>query len=274
MRRASLPAGRRAARISGARPLPHLLALLALLVVPVVAWAQGTEIPVGSKVLVVNTEGQGLNVRESPSQSAKLVVKAPEQSILEVVGAERRAENRRWLQVQDDAGRVGWAVVDYLSVLAAPPRTVIQQGGLPDSQQDPGTPPPQESDPPPGSAPPSTAAQEPTATPPPTPTPKPGTPLAVEAKVKVPETSDRRQTLTVTVSRDGSPVSDVTIIAITQNVDPPIVRMLGRTNDEGIVSRTFDIKRDDGEKGTVVQVVTAVHPDGGTGWESVSWFKR
>jgi Bacterial SH3 domain len=272
MRGDSSPMRCRAARLPGARPLPHLLALLAILVVPVVAWAQGTEILVGSKVLVVNTEGQGLNLRESPSQSAKLVVKAPEQSILEVVGAERRAENRRWVQVRDDGGRVGWAAVDYLSVLAAPPRTIVQQGGLPESQEDPG-PPPQDSNPP-GSGPGSTTAQEPTATPPPTPTPKPGSPLTVEAKAKVPETSDRRQTLTVTVSRDGSPVSDVTIIAITQNVDPPIVRILGRTDDEGIVSRSFDIKRDDGEKGTVVQVVTAVHPDGGTGWESVSWFKR
>ena len=96
-------------------------------------------------------------------------------------------------------------------------------------------------------------------------------PIEYDPRVKFPETSQREQTLTVTVTRDGVPVPGAQVTAITQDSDQELIREFDPTDEEGKTVRSFSIRR---EKGTIVLLVTAVAPDGGKGEKEVSYFRR
>ena len=71
---------------------------------------------------VVNTEGQGANMRAEPSPGAALVRTVREGTELELIGPEREGGGRRWRNVRDPAnGASGWIVSELLEVSAAPP---------------------------------------------------------------------------------------------------------------------------------------------------------
>jgi hypothetical protein len=241
----------------GRPPFSAAAMLIVLLCMPLIVLAQGSDPPVGSTVEVSNTGTSSLNLRESPSQGATIVARLSGGTRLEVVGAGRSAEGLRWLQVRTSDGTSGWAAADFLTVVSTPTPT-------PRSQSPTST--PRET-----SSQSATATPERTSTPVPAATPQPGSSLEVDARVKVPETSDSEQGVIVTVTREGQPVEDVLVTVIVQNVDPPIVRELEPTDDEGVTSKTIEVK---GEKGTITVVAVAVHPDGGRGWDAVSYFRR
>jgi hypothetical protein len=234
-----------------------LLALALLLAVPLVVAAQSANVAVGSTVRVSGTDGQGLNLRESPGWTALVLLRLPEGTLLEVVGPARQADALRWLNVREPGGKTGWVAADFAAVVSTP--TAVPTRAAAGS-----------SEPTPTGVP-STSSATPTSGPEPTATAAPGNALEVDPRVKYPETAEREQTLTVTVTRNGAPVRDVQVVAITQDSDPPLVRELDPTNAEGVTTRSFDIRR---EKGTVVLVVVAVAPDGGKGNKSVSYFRR
>jgi hypothetical protein len=75
----------------------------------------------GERARVVNTEGQGANIRAEPSPTGALVRTVREGTELELIGAEREGGGRRWRNVRDPAsGASGWIVSDLLAALPAP----------------------------------------------------------------------------------------------------------------------------------------------------------
>jgi len=245
------------------RPLPLGYALLALavgalvLLGPLGAAAQSADLPVGTTARVVDTGGEGLNLRSAPSRTGVVVARLPEGTILDVTGPEQAGDGMRWIPVREPEGKTGWVAAQFLAAVFK----AVATGGP--SVVGAATP---------------TAEPTPRATPTPAlalttplPTPTPGPPVDVDARVKFPETDHRDQGITVTVTRLGVPVPDARVWVTVEDSDPLLVRELAPTNLEGQAVRTFDIRK---EKGTVVLLVTAEAPDGGKGRQTVSFFRR
>jgi len=70
---------------------------------------------------VVNTDGQGANMRRSPSVSAQRVKLIPEGTIVELLGPETRGDGYSWRNVRDAAGSSGYIIADYLQPIQGSP---------------------------------------------------------------------------------------------------------------------------------------------------------
>jgi len=110
----------------------------------------------GERARVVNTEGQGANMRAEPSPDAALVRTIREGTELELIGAEREGGGRRWRNVRDPAsGASGWIVTDLLDPIpSAPPPAA------PASEPKPSGAPKPSGSPAPAASPPSAAAPD------------------------------------------------------------------------------------------------------------------
>jgi hypothetical protein len=76
--------------------------------------------PGPERLRVVNTEGQGANLRAEPGPTADRVKIVREGGELEALGPEREAGGRRWRNVRDPSdGATGWVVADLLIPLPA-----------------------------------------------------------------------------------------------------------------------------------------------------------
>ncbi|HYU18605.1 MAG TPA: SH3 domain-containing protein [Chloroflexota bacterium] len=234
-----------------------LLPLAIVILAPFEVGAQSADPPVGSTVRVVDTGGRGLNLRNGPGLSAPVALSVDEGTTLQVLGPARPADGFRWIELREPGGMVGWAAVDFLLVVSGPsstptptPTRVVAAPSAPTAT--------------------STPTLEPTQGPELTATPTPTNGLEIEARVKVPETADKDQTLTVTVYRNGAPAPDIQVVAVVQNTDPPIIRDMEPTDSNGRTVRSFVVR----DKGTIVIVVIAVAPDGTKGHQTVSYFRR
>jgi hypothetical protein len=83
--------------------------------IPLPTVAPGT-IGVGVVVEVTGTGGAGLNLREAPNKSAKVLYRAMEHEVFSVVGGPRQGDGETWWQLQGvyDTSHEGWAVETYL----------------------------------------------------------------------------------------------------------------------------------------------------------------
>ena len=70
---------------------------------------------------IVNTEGQGANMRRAPSVSAPRVRLVEEGTIVELVGGEQRGDGYTWRNIRDVDGEAGYVIVEYLQPIQAPP---------------------------------------------------------------------------------------------------------------------------------------------------------
>jgi SH3-like domain-containing protein len=70
---------------------------------------------------VVNTEGQGANMRRAPSVSAQRVKLLVEGTIVELIGTEQRGDGYAWRNVRDVDGSNGYVIADYLAPIQGPP---------------------------------------------------------------------------------------------------------------------------------------------------------
>ncbi len=70
---------------------------------------------------VVNTEGQGANMRRAPSVSAQRVKLVEEGTVVELVGGEQRGDGYTWRNIRDVDGSTGYVIADYLQPIQAPP---------------------------------------------------------------------------------------------------------------------------------------------------------
>jgi SH3-like domain-containing protein len=78
------------------------------------AFASPTPTPRGERVQVGNTQGQGANLRREPSPTGERVRVVPDGAIVEVIGPDREVEGRRWRNVRDADGEVGWILSSLL----------------------------------------------------------------------------------------------------------------------------------------------------------------
>lgn len=82
--------------------------------------------PPARSARVVDTEGQGANMRRSASVSAQRVKVIPEGTIVELVGGETRGDGYTWRNVRDVDGQSGFVIADYLQpIQAAPGATAV-----------------------------------------------------------------------------------------------------------------------------------------------------
>jgi len=79
-------------------------------------------ITVGDFVQVFNTGGSGLRVRSTPSTQSDTLFIAKEAEVFEVQGGPKQSDNYTWwyLESSIDHSRAGWAVADFLTVVATP----------------------------------------------------------------------------------------------------------------------------------------------------------
>ena len=79
------------------------------------------ESPPAVSAKVVNTDGQGANMRRTASVSAQRVKLLPEGTIVELLGPEVRGDGYGWRNVRDADGAAGFVIVDYLHPIQGPP---------------------------------------------------------------------------------------------------------------------------------------------------------
>lgn len=70
---------------------------------------------------VVNTEGQGANMRRAPSVSAQRVKLVVEGTVVELIGGEQRGDGYTWRNIRDVDGSTGYVIDDYLQPIQGPP---------------------------------------------------------------------------------------------------------------------------------------------------------
>ena len=232
-----------------------VLALAAALLVAVTpALAQGDGPPVGSMVMVANTDGQRLNLRAGPTADQPIVTRLPAGEVLTVTGPGRTVGATLWVPVKTAAGQPGWVSAEYVVLLAAPSPAApsVAEAPAPGST---GT----------GAEVTERASLSQRSRP-------KGGPVEVEAKLKYPEVKGREQEITAWVTRDGAPVPGAIVtLESSDGEEGERFRQLDPTNDEGRTRRLFDVRH---EKGTVEIQVEAIAPDGGEGRTIVSYFRR
>jgi SH3-like domain-containing protein len=70
---------------------------------------------------IVNTEGQGANMRRAPSVSAQRVRLIVEGTVVELIGGEQQGDGYTWRNVRDVDGSAGYVIADYLQPIQGPP---------------------------------------------------------------------------------------------------------------------------------------------------------
>lgn len=70
---------------------------------------------------IVNTEGQGANMRRAPSVSSPKVKVIAESTVVELVGGEQRGDGYTWRNVRDVDGSTGYVIVEYLQPIQSAP---------------------------------------------------------------------------------------------------------------------------------------------------------
>jgi len=79
--------------------------------------ASATGIAIGTKVVIVDTGGNGLNFRDAPSRSANKIRSLPEGSVYVVVGGPQQADDLVWWQLKDPTdNKLGWGAQNYMKV--------------------------------------------------------------------------------------------------------------------------------------------------------------
>lgn len=237
------------------RVLAATMVLVALPTTSSPAVAQVAGPPVGSMVMVSNTDGQRLNLRAGPAASQPILARLNPGEVLTVTGAGQTAGITLWLPVRPTVGPPGWVSAEFVVLLTAPSSdpAPIAQAAAPATSAGTAT----------SSTERNSLSQGREAN---------GGPVEIEAKLKYPEVKGREQEITVWVTRDGAPVPGAIVtLESSDGEEGERFRQLDPTNDEGRTRRVFDVRH---EKGTVEIQVEAVAPDGGEGRAIVSYFRR
>jgi hypothetical protein len=97
--------------VPGASPLPGGGTVIA----PAAASPSPSPGVQGVRVKVVNTEGQGANMRQRASTTAPILKTLPEGTVVEAIGGEQTVEGRAWRNIRDAAGTTGWVAAELLA---------------------------------------------------------------------------------------------------------------------------------------------------------------
>jgi hypothetical protein len=157
----------------------------------------------GPRLRVANTGGTGLRLRTGPSRSAQVAAVLPEGTVLEIIGPDAQGDGLTWKNVRAPGDGRGYVAADYVTAVAnAAPATTTSPSTastVPASNTT------TASSPPSSSAASSTTANSTASTPA---SSTPSDVLKVDVSVKSNEVkTGGDQTVTVTVTKDGQPVS-------------------------------------------------------------------
>lgn len=75
-----------------------------------------SEIAPGAMVVVQNTQGAGLNLREQPTTYAKVVGNAREGTVLIVLEGPRESDDYTWWKLRTPDGKEGWGAANWLAL--------------------------------------------------------------------------------------------------------------------------------------------------------------
>jgi hypothetical protein len=226
------------------------------ILIPILTPTTGTG---EGRLVVINTEGDGANLRTDPSRTAQSIAIVPEGDMLDVVGPDRTADGITWKNVRDRLGNSGWMSAGFLgppgSASTIPTRPPVTRAptaaAKPTTAARPTAP----------AKPAATATRPPAAQP--TAAPKsqapPAAGLAVQANVSRPTISTGSQGLHVRVTNGGAPVSGARVVAVVQDQGANRTLDLGTTDSSGVATRSFDVGT---PRGTVTVSITVTTPDG------------
>ena len=79
--------------------------------------APSPVVPSRGQVRVINTDGQGANMRQAPSTNAPIVTSVPDGTTLDLIGDDQQAEGRVWRNVREPGGTTGWIAAELLAPL-------------------------------------------------------------------------------------------------------------------------------------------------------------
>ncbi len=116
-----------------ASPSPTPLPISAIFATPTPG-VSGTATlpPLGERAQVGNAEGGGVNLRAEPSTTAERLKVIPEGRVVSMVGPDRDAEGRRWRNVRDAEGTIGWMPAQFLVAEGSvPPSSASAASGPP-----------------------------------------------------------------------------------------------------------------------------------------------
>jgi hypothetical protein len=230
------------------------------ILIPILTPTPGGGVAGGDRLVVINTEGDGANLRTDPSRSAQSIVIVPEGDTLDVVGPDRTADGITWKNVRDRLGNTGWMSAGFLgppgSQSTVPTRPPVTRG-------------------PTAPAKPAVTATRPAATRPPATATRgadaqataatksqpvaPPAGLAVQANVSRPTIASGSQGLHVRVTNGGQPVAGARVVAVVQDQGANRTLDLGSTDSSGVATRSFDVGT---PRGTVTVSITVTTPDG------------
>lgn len=219
------------------------------------------------RVVVINTGGEGANLRVEPSRTSPPINVLLDGDELEIIGPDREQEGITWRNVRDRLGNVGWVAAGFVgppgsqsvakpAVTPGTPSTrVATTAAKPTVPATTGTAPAKP-----------TVATKPTQ-PPATAAPSTG-PVAVSANVARPVISAGSQGLHVRVTQGGAPVAGARVVAVIQDRGATRTLDLGSTDSSGVATRSFDVGT---PQGAVTINVTVTTADGRTGSAATSF---
>ena len=202
----------------------------------------------GQKVRVANTGGTGVRMRVEPSLKAAIATKLADGTQLEIVGENKTADGLTWRNVRAPGDGRGWVAADYLVAVSgggATTTTTTQSSAAPAPA--PST--AQSSRPATGTT--SNAASGASAS---------GDFLKVDVAVKQAKVSGEEQTVSITVTKDGQPISGA---AVTVKTSPTgETPEAPATDGSGKTSVSW---KPTGSPGFIGVGVSALAPDGSAG---------
>lgn len=214
----------------------------------------------GQKVRVANTGGTGVRLRTEPSLKAAIAARLADGTQLEIVGENRTADGLTWRNVRAPGDGRGWVAADYVVAVSSgssTTTTTTQSSAAPASAAPsaataapaPNTNTAQSARPATGST--SNAASSAAAS---------GDFLKVEVSVKQAKVKGEEQTVSITVTKDGQPVSGA---AVTVKTSPTgETPEAPATDDSGKTSVSW---KPTGSPGFIGVGVSALAPDGSAG---------
>jgi hypothetical protein len=210
-------------------------------------------------MVVINTEGDGANLRTDPARTAQSIVIVPEGDMLDVVGPDRTADGITWKNVRDRLGNTGWMSAGFLgppgSQSTVPTRAPVTRAPTAPAK------PTVAAKPTAPAKPAATGTRAPESQP--TAAPKAQAPppagLAVQANVSRPTIASGSQGLHVRVTNGGNPVSGARVVAVVVDQGANRTLDLGSTDSSGVATRSFDVGT---PRGTVTVNITVTTPDG------------
>jgi hypothetical protein len=91
-----------------------------------------TPMPTAQRpVYVANTGADGLTLRKTPAPDGERIALLPDGTALTPTGREEQTDGRRWREVRDAQGQVGWVAAEFVTAAAPAPAIASPEVNIP-----------------------------------------------------------------------------------------------------------------------------------------------